>query len=567
VAVTLCFSNVLPAASEEPLVLRLKWFHQFQFAGYYAALEKGFFKQEGLNVVIKQRDVSKNPLDEVVNGEVDFGISDSSLILKRLNGSPVVALAVIMQSSPLVLMSLAEKEVTTPLDLIGKRLMYQENVDDAIIMGVLNEFNIQKKDFQFVPHNFDDQALINDQTDVISAYITDQPYTYRQKGLAINIINPANYGVDFYGDNLFTSEKMLNQNPDQVMAFRRASLKGWKYALNNTDEIVDLIIDKYGSKKSRDALLYEANMTKRMIKPKLIEIGNINPSRFKRISEIYKEKGLVQIDANLNGFHYLDYMQKSNNLIALVIVVSSILVISIVVLLFVILINSRLKKAVQTRTENLAEANLRLKKLIGFVAHDLRNPLGAILSFSKMAQSPRYKERLPQVLQNIGASAAKGLELVKSALETTALGTGKFELELTTFALKDAIESSVESFKTIANGKDVRFDVAVPTDTLVKGDVNRIIQVLDNIILNAIKYSSESSVIEIQSEVRARVVTVVCKNSVPQDYQVEAEEEGLYRSFGFGIEIIREILEQHHSHLELNTVNEEFVVKFTLKLD
>ena len=63
----------------------------------------------------------------------------------------------------------------------------------------------------------------------MSAYITNQPYTYRTKGLAINIINPANYGVDFYGDNLFTSERMLNENAEQVLAFRRASIKGCEF--------------------------------------------------------------------------------------------------------------------------------------------------------------------------------------------------------------------------------------------------------------------------------------------------------------------------------------------------
>ena len=140
-----CCSNLFASTDDDSLVLRLKWFHQFQFAGYYAALEKGYYSQEGLKVVIKQRDIGKNPLDEVVTGEVDFGISDSSLILKRLNGSPVVALAVIMQSSPLVLMSLDEKQVTTPFDLIGKRIMYQENVDDAIIMGSLMSLTLSAR--------------------------------------------------------------------------------------------------------------------------------------------------------------------------------------------------------------------------------------------------------------------------------------------------------------------------------------------------------------------------------------------------------------------------------------
>lgn len=551
---------------DEQLVLRLKWFNQFQFAGYYAALEKGYYAEEGLNVLIKERDPTKTPLEEVVNGEADFGISDSSLILKRLNGEPVVALAVVMQSSPLVLMSLAENNISTPLDLIGKRIMYQQDVDDAIIMAVLNEFNIQKSEFTYVPHNFDDNALLNDEADVISAYITDQPYIYRSKGDEVNIINPANYGVDFYGDNLFTSERLFNEKTEQVLAFRRASLKGWKYALENTEEVVGWIVQRYGSLKSRDALIYEANMTKRMIKPKLIAIGNINPNRFDRIAEIYKEKGLAPISSNLSGFYYLDKMHASNNLMPIFIIVAIIAVSLLAVLMFVMFINNRLKLAVKQRTDKLAETNIRLKKLIGFVAHDLRNPLGAILSFSKMGQDPVYKDKLPRVLKSMESSAIKGLELVKSALEATALGTGKFELDKSDFELSKVIEKSIQSFSTISEGKNLSFLSTIDKDTWVNADANRIEQVLDNILLNAIKYSPENSAIEINTLLNYKYVTVVFKNKVLSHYKVEVEEENLYRSFGFGIEIIREILELHKSKFEFKTIDGYFLVKFTLKL-
>lgn len=553
------------ASQENQFTLRLKWFHQFQFAGYYAAVEKGYYAEEGLKIHIKERDPALSPIQEVIGGQIDFAVSDSSLILKRLNGSPVVALAVIMQSSPLVLMSLAESDISSPLDFYGKRIMYQQNVDDAMIMAVLNEYNIGKNDFIFVPHNFDDNALVKDHADVISAYITDQPFTYRQKGIQVNIINPANYGVDFYGDNLFTSEDVFKRQPQQVLAFRRASLKGWQYALNNTEEVVDWIINKYGSNKSREALLYEAKMTKRMIKPKLIDIGNINPSRFRRISEIYIEKGLAQLGSNLDGLDYKEYLETPNQLKTLVLIISTILVILLVILMMVFYVNKRLKQAVQLRTESLAEANLRLKKLIGFVAHDLRNPLGAILSFAKMGRNPKYKDKLPHVLESMESSAAKGLELVKSALEATALGTGKYELELTRFDLSDLVEQSVQNFIDIANGKGLTFDIDIALGTWVEADINRMIQVLDNVILNAIKYSPEQSEIKIACEPTGTHVKFSCLNRIPENYRIEAEEENLYRSFGFGIEIIREILELHSANLAFETKNKTFEVTFSLK--
>ncbi len=552
------------AYQDNEYTLRLKWFHQFQFAGYYAAQEKGYYAQEGLKIQIKERDPALSPIQEVIRGQADFAVSDSSLILSRLNGSPVVALAVIMQSSPLVLMSLAESEISSPLDFYGKRIMYQQNVDDAMIMAVLNEYNIGKNEFTFVPHNFDDDALVNDQADVISAYITDQPFTYRQKGKQVNIINPANYGVDFYGDNLFTSEKVFNENQQHVLAFRRASLKGWQYALDNSEEVVDWIIEKYGSKKSRDALLYEAKMTKRMIKPKLIEIGNINPSRFRRISEIYKEKGLAPANSNLDGLDYKEYIETPNHLKMLMIIISAALVVLLVILMMVFYVNKRLKQAVQLRTERLAEANLRLKKLIGFVAHDLRNPLGAILSFAKMGRNPKYKDKLPHVLESMESSAAKGLELVKSALEATALGTGKYELELSRFDLSEIVEQGIQNFIEIADGKRLIFKIDIALGTWVEADVNRIIQVLDNVILNAIKYSPEESEIIIACEPTGTQVKFSCLNKIPENYHIEAEEENLYRSFGFGIEIIREILELHGANLSFETRNKTFEVTFCL---
>lgn len=552
-------------ATANEYTLRLKWFHQFQFAGYYAAVEKGFYAEEGLKIYIKERDPALSPIQEVISGQVDFAVSDSSLILNRLNGSPVVALAVIMQSSPLVLMSLEQSGISSPLDFYGKRIMYQQNVDDAMIMAVLNEHNIGKNDFVFVPHNFDDNALVNDQADVISAYITDQPFTYRQKGMQVNIINPANYGVDFYGDNLFTSERVFNGQQQQVLAFRRASLKGWDYALNNSEEVVDWLINKYGSKKSREALLYESKMTKRMIKPKLIEIGNINPSRFKRISEIYIEKGLAPAGANLDGLDYKEYIEVPNQLKTLVLIISTALIVLLGVLMMVFYVNKRLKQAVTLRTESLAEANLRLKKLIGFVAHDLRNPLGAILSFAKMGRNPNYKDRIPVVLESMEHSAAKGLELVKSALEATALGTGKYELELSRFDLSKVVEQSVKNFIEIADGKKLRFEIEIPLGTWVEADVNRMTQVLDNVILNAIKYSPEESEINIACQPSARHVKFSCLNKIPENYRVEVEEENLYRSFGFGIEIIREILELHGANLSFETQNKTFEVIFNLK--
>ena len=102
VILLLCLIPATVAASNEneSITLQLKWQHQFQFAGYYAALEKGFYREAGLDVKIRSRGSDmKSPIDQVLSGAAQYGVMDSSLVKYRLHGKPVVALAVIFQKS------------------------------------------------------------------------------------------------------------------------------------------------------------------------------------------------------------------------------------------------------------------------------------------------------------------------------------------------------------------------------------------------------------------------------------------------------------------------------------
>lgn len=114
-------------AAEKPLekvTIQLKWFHQFQFAGYYAAKEKGFYAEEGLDMVLRGRDVSTTPVGDVLAGKAEYGITDADLLIDRVQGRPVVLLAQILQQSPNILISMAESAITNPQDLTGKKAAF-----------------------------------------------------------------------------------------------------------------------------------------------------------------------------------------------------------------------------------------------------------------------------------------------------------------------------------------------------------------------------------------------------------------------------------------------------------
>ena len=360
----LWWSMPTTAAPLEKVVLQLKWRHQFQFAGYYAAIEKGYYRDAGLEVELRERKTGTAPTEMLLNGEAQFAIADSTVVLRRLNGKPLVVLAAIFQHSPLAIISLADKGLVSPLELVGKRIMAQRNIDDAVLTAMFTEFRITEDQYQPMPYSFGDTALLDGEVDAMSAYITDQPFLYRQLGHTLNIISPSNYGIDFYGDMLIVEESYLKRHTDRVMAFRRATLKGWDYALKHPQEVIAWLRSRYPSNKSTAHLTYEAEMLAKMIQPDLIELGYINAKRFKRIADIYRQIGMAPAKEQLSGLSYEEHLPKPFTLAKQLNLLLAVLAIACLWLVIMWGLNRRLKSAVALRTRELAKANHRLKRNI-----------------------------------------------------------------------------------------------------------------------------------------------------------------------------------------------------------
>lgn len=367
--------------------VELKWFHQFQFAGIYAAKEKGFYKDVGLDVTIVNRNPKSNPIKDVLSKKVDFGVSDSTIIRERLLGQPVVLLAAIFQHSPLVLIT-RNKQIISPLELRGKRVMYQKNVDDAIIMGMFNEFGMDENDFIHVPHTFQDDVLLNKslKIDAMSAYLSNQPYYYQQKGVELNLIKPQNYGVDFYGDIIFTSEEYYKSNKDVALAFRKATIAGWRYAVKHPDEIIDLILKKYKTGKDRKALEYEAEVVKRMIVEDHIEVGYVSKERLRNIAQHYQRADPLIQHKKIDGLYYEDYQQTPVQYrIILYIILALVAALGVTVIIMWVF-NQRLKRRITERTQAIAEANKKLAQNYSindrYIAQVTINIQGKILDVS-----------------------------------------------------------------------------------------------------------------------------------------------------------------------------------------
>jgi diguanylate cyclase (GGDEF)-like protein/PAS domain S-box-containing protein len=288
-----------------PAVLQLKWKHQFQFAGYYAAIEKGYYRDAGLMVTLREAVQGVDPTEAVLNGDAQFGVGGSSLVLVRAAGKPVVALAAILQHSPLGILSLSGSNIKNVHDLAGKRIMLEPK--PAEIMALLRAEGVAGDAVRAVPHEFSLDKLLNGEVDAVSVYSTTEPYQLDKRRIAYNIIYPERSGIDFYGDTLFTSQDVIKKQPEMVRQFRDASLRGWKYALEHQDEMIDLILKHYNSAHlTRGQLAYEAVQIKKLIRPDLVEIGYMNPGRWQHIIDTYSQLGMIPPSRpfSLKGFLY-----------------------------------------------------------------------------------------------------------------------------------------------------------------------------------------------------------------------------------------------------------------------
>lgn len=299
--------------SAKAIRLQLKWLHQFQFAGYYAAVEKGYYADAGLQVELIEPTFERDTMQIVLDGDAEYGVSNPDILLLRAKGEPVVALASIFQHSPHALLALEDSAFKTVHDLKNKRIMMEPG--SAELFALLKAEQIPVESLDIVPHSFEKDALIEGAVDALSVYVTDEPYELALKGYKTTIFSPRSAGIDFYGDGLFTTESRIREHPEEVAAFLSASLKGWEYALRHPEEIADLILAQYSQRKSREALLYEAAKTKDLIRPDLVEIGYMHAGRWEHMLQVFKQVGLIKGEVNVEDILYKNYLQAPSSLL------------------------------------------------------------------------------------------------------------------------------------------------------------------------------------------------------------------------------------------------------------
>lgn len=292
------------ANAADRVTLQLKWHHQFQFAGYYAAKALGYYEEAGLDVEIRPVRLDQDPLEAVIGGRAEFGIASTDLLLKREAGHPVVVLASIFQHSPYVLLAMRRNGIETVHDLVDKTVLIDPFATE--IVAYLKAMKVPLDRVRLVQANdYSYESLLNGRADAYAGYSTNDPFYLERAGASFLSFVPRSAGIDFYGDNLFTTRSQIDRFPDRVEAFRKASLRGWRFAVENPDKVIDLMIERgWGTEANREKLRFEAEKIIQIIRPDLVEIGYAHEARWQHVVNTYADLGMLPRDMSLEGFLY-----------------------------------------------------------------------------------------------------------------------------------------------------------------------------------------------------------------------------------------------------------------------
>lgn len=358
-------------AAGEKVTLQLRWDHQFQFAGYYAALWQGYYAAAGLDVDIKSA-VKKDgkiisATKSVAEGQAEFGIGSADILIAKNNGWPLVVLASIFQHSSARLYAKESAALHSPADLTTLRVGRRVNdLIDVEMQAMLRGEGIDPAVVTPYSYTFGPNELLNDKIDVIQGYSIAAPFIFKKYGIKLKSLQPSAYGVDFYGDSLFTRHELIKNNSDLVQRFLQASLNGWKYALENPVAVADRIsrelprtappVDEFHAFNR-----FQIDGVRKLTLYPVIKIGHINPERWRRMHSFLKQSKLVTGDLNLDEFIFNPKRKKEIKDKRFQKVLTWFLIIIVAASATFLIWIFTLRKTVKRRTNELTEANDQLR--------------------------------------------------------------------------------------------------------------------------------------------------------------------------------------------------------------
>lgn len=284
-----------------PVKLQLQWVAQTQFAGYYAAVDQGYYAEEGLDVEIVEGGPDIVPQDVLSAGDVDYAISWVPKVLGSIEqGASITDVAQIFERSGTLEVSFKDAGITSPADFAGKNVGSWGFGNEWELFAGMQAEGVELDDINLIQQAFDMNGLLSGDIDVAQAM------TYNEYAQVLETINPDtgelytaddlnvvdfnDVGTAMLQDAIWAQTEELEDPAyaEQTVAFIKASIKGWVYARDNPEAVADIVTEA-GSQLGTSHQLWQANEVNKLIWPSTNGIGVIDEGAWQQTVDIALE--------------------------------------------------------------------------------------------------------------------------------------------------------------------------------------------------------------------------------------------------------------------------------------
>ena len=299
-----CFGQQLPKITFSP-----HWLPQAQFAGYYVAEQKGFYKAEGLDVKIVHPSVSINASVKLANGQSDIiSLFLISAIALKCSGMDLVNMAQLSQNSALLFVSKKEHKIKTLADLDGKKIGVWASGFDEVGKALMSSNGYKVKWVpvlssinMFMVGGVDAMTVMwyNEYDQIINSGINKEELT---------TFFFSDYGYNVPEDGLYCLNKTMSLRKNDLAKFVRASLKGWQYAKENRTEALDIVLEVMKKEHVPSSKAHQSWMLDKVLNlmepgSKNVKKGQLSEPDFIKTQKILFDGGYVSKKTNFNEFY------------------------------------------------------------------------------------------------------------------------------------------------------------------------------------------------------------------------------------------------------------------------
>ena len=581
------------AIAQDKVVLQLRWEPQFQFAGYYAALWQGYYEKSGLDVDIRHafdgNQGYRNAVREVVSGAAQFGVGSLDFLQENDTGTPMSLVASIFQQSPTVFFVNPELDASTAEQLARLKIIRNRNGSmlDLEMQAFFHSEGIDIENITFVTGTDNTELLTSGQGDVILGHRFGERVIANALGKSPRIIEPAKFGINFYGDSLFTTQQFATANPDLVSRFRKATIEGWQYAINNPEKIIEQLIDIYDRKNpvgNETALnLDQAEKVEALTLYPVVTLGNTNPRRWEAIQDSLMRMGFLKHPLNTDNFIF-DPERLSRKAVetrqkTIYWVIGILLALLIAAAIWTLTLRQSVSRAtrelaaafqaIEVSNKKLRRSNSDLEEFAYVAAHDLQEPLRKIQSFGQLIlhdQAERLDDRGKEYF-GLMTDAANRMQRLIAALLSYSRVVSRSE-PFKKVSLKKIYDDVIGDLSSTISECSARITTRALPELLC--DETQIHQLFQNLIGNALKFRhpGRSPVITITCEMLEKSenlhgpvsVIRVSDNGIGIDEKYHKSifepfkrlhDRQTYPGTGIGLAICQKIIARHDGHISV----------------